>query len=408
MLTKADLLAEMNRDIPAGVDWKAGARAYVASCFEKYGREPIERYSMNKPFNMISEGADPRAAIAESVGYLRNLTNALAFLQLRGGSRILDVGCGGGWVSHSLSKMGYRTFGIDISDDFIGLARKRLAADPWLGLTAEEAESRFAVHDIEAAPLPTQFNNSFDAIWLESCLHHLVDPISALAHLATALNDRGVIVLIEGENRLGPFKEQYLAVMREFATLERPYARSELERALVMAGLPCYEFVGTIDGWFSPRDPVAQNADQLLSTSAGMMNLTVCGKSDRSLARLFPHRCAIDALHFGRGFFENENGYRWCGPVGEITARVRIENLRIGIFSNLLALHRGRQIIKAYGSQAELARAVLTRRRTDREIVIGPLSTGETVTLHASEAIRPSWIGSDDKRLLSFCVRTDD
>src|SRR4029077_12584605 len=48
MLTKTDLLAEMNRDIPAGVDWKAGARAYVANCFEKYGRKPIERYSMNK------------------------------------------------------------------------------------------------------------------------------------------------------------------------------------------------------------------------------------------------------------------------------------------------------------------------------------------------------------------------
>jgi SAM-dependent methyltransferase len=136
---------------------------------------------------MMSEGLTR----AESVGYLRNLSSALAFLQLRGGSRILDVGCGGGWVSHSLSKMGYRTFGIDISNDFIGLARKRLAADPWLGLTAEEAEARFAVHDIQAAPLPAQFNNSFDAIWLESCLHHLFDPISALTHLATALNDWG-------------------------------------------------------------------------------------------------------------------------------------------------------------------------------------------------------------------------
>ena len=408
MLSKADLLAEMNRDIPVGVDWKAGALAYVANCFEKCGREPYERYSMNKPFNMMNEGADPRASIAESVGYLRNFTNALALLQLRGGSRILDVGCGGGWVSHLLSKMGYRTFGIDISDNFIRLARKRLAADPWSGLTAEEAEARFAVHDIEAAPLPAQFNNSFDAIWLESCLHHLVDPISALTHLATALNDEGVILLIEGENRLGPIKEQYLAVMREFATLERPYARSELERALVMAGLPCYEFVGTIDGWFSLRDSVAQNADQLLSTSAEMMNLTICAKSDRGLARLFPHRRAKGTLQFGRGFFENEDGFRWCGPLGEITAKVTIENLRVRIFSNLLAHLRRRQMIRAYGAQGELARAILTRCCAHREIVIGPLSAGEAVTLHASEAMRPSWVGSDDKRLLSFCVRTDD
>jgi hypothetical protein len=51
---------------------------------------------------------------------------------------------------------------------------------------------------------------------------------------------------------------------------------------------------------------------------------------------------------------------------------------------------------------------MLTRRRAHREIVIGQLTAGETVTVHASQALRPSWVGSDDKRLLSFCVRTDD
>ena len=228
MLTKADLLAEMNRDMPACVDWKAGARAYVASCFEKYGREPIERYSMNKPFSLMSEGADPRAIIAESVGYL-------------------------------------------------AISRMRLL----------------------------------------SC-------------------------------------------------------SSEAVRVSSMSG-------------------------------AGWMGFSFAQQNG-----LFPHRRAFGGLQFGRGFFENENGYRWCGPVGEITARKSIENLRIRIFSNLLAHHRGQQVIKAYGSQGELARAVLTRLRKDREMVIGPLNTGEAVTLHASEAMRPSWVGSDDKRLLSFCLRTDD
>jgi SAM-dependent methyltransferase len=406
MLTKADLLAEINRNLPVGVDWKTGARAYIANCFNKVGREPTERHAMDKPFNAMGEGVDPRAPLAESVGYLCNLANALGFLQLKGGSRILDVGCGGGWVSHSLSKMGYRTFGIDISDDFIELARKRLAADPWLRLTLEEANDRFAVHDIEAVPLPAQFDNYFDAIWLESCLHHLFDPISALTHLATALNDEGVIVLIEGENRIGPIKEQYLAVMREFATLERPYARSELERALVMAGLPCVEFLGAVNGWFSP---FAQNAEQVVLRSAEAMNLAICAKNEHALKRLFAHRSATVALQFGKGFFENERGYRWCGPVGEIIARVTIENLRLQVFSNLLAHHRRSQVIKAYSSQGELARVVLNRFRKDREIVIGPLRPGETITLHASEAIRPSWFGSvDDNRLLSFCVRTND
>jgi hypothetical protein len=113
--------------------------------------------------------------------------------------------------------------------------------------------------------------------------------------------------------------------MREFAVLERPYARSELERALVIAGLPCYEFVGTIDGWFCPRDSVAQNADQLLSSSAGMMNLTVCAKSGRALARLFPHRRAIGAQQFGRDFFENENTS--CPSASELMTENKTINL---------------------------------------------------------------------------------
>jgi hypothetical protein len=34
MLTKADLLAEINQDVPAGVERNAGAWAYLANCFE--------------------------------------------------------------------------------------------------------------------------------------------------------------------------------------------------------------------------------------------------------------------------------------------------------------------------------------------------------------------------------------
>lgn len=131
MSDRAKLLAQINKDIPSNIDYKAGAKKYIASCFEQMGRKNIEYYSINKPLGLVG-AEDPVPAITENVHYLNNFTNVLAILKPRNGSRILDVACGGGWVSHYLSKMGYWTYGIDISDDFIELAKYRLLSDPSL------------------------------------------------------------------------------------------------------------------------------------------------------------------------------------------------------------------------------------------------------------------------------------
>src|SRR5260370_33674039 len=134
MLSKPDLLAVINKEVPENIDWKAGAERYVANCFAKMGQGNYANFSMNKPFGIVG-GDDPPPAITECVQYMNNFTNAVAMLKPRNGARILDVACGGGWVSHFLSQMGYWTFGIDISSDFIGLASDRLAADATLRLS---------------------------------------------------------------------------------------------------------------------------------------------------------------------------------------------------------------------------------------------------------------------------------
>ncbi len=56
-MTVADtLLVDINRDLPSGVDWKAGARRYLADLFVKHDRASIELYSFIKPFVRLEGG----------------------------------------------------------------------------------------------------------------------------------------------------------------------------------------------------------------------------------------------------------------------------------------------------------------------------------------------------------------
>jgi SAM-dependent methyltransferase len=415
MLGKDELVALMNRDIPPGVDWKAGAERYVASCFEKMGREEIERYSANKPFRLVGR-EDPAPAIVECVHYLHNFANALHLLKPRLGSRVLDVACGGGWVSHYLSKLGYWTFGIDISVDFIDLARQRLAADSSLKLTESDAVSRFQVLDIETTRLPEHLRGTFDIIWLESCLHHFFDPVKALEHLTEGLSPDGVIVLIEFENRVAGIKDEYMQVMREFDTLERPYSRWELENALDLVGLTEREFVGSINGWYSPNDPLTAHLGQATIEAAGQMNLAICSRSARKLDAIFPHRqqhtemtSRRDApMKFGDGFYENENGFRWCGPTGKITMLRDVAEIALDVVGMPLTGDGETQTVVVYGPGGELSRVILTMERPSQTIRLTGLRSGDVVSLHSADAFRPSWRGTGDTRLLSFYIRTDD
>jgi SAM-dependent methyltransferase len=289
---KEELLGEINKDIPKGIDWKTGAQTYVKQFFKSVGegRAGLEAYFYTKPMCVLS--SDPQHAapeLAECVQYLSNFINAIKLLKLPGGSMILDVATGPGWMSHYLRKFGYKTFGFDISADFVDYARKRLRRDPDLAhLSDDEINNSFAVHDIERDPLPEQHAGQYDAIILESCLHHFFDPVSALTHLAAALKPTGIVMIIEGENRSGEIKSEYMDVMRQYDTLERPYFRDHLHKALLLAGFPALETLGEVNGFYSLNDPIFANQSAILAQTANAKNLTVCAKSNEALNQLFP------------------------------------------------------------------------------------------------------------------------
>lgn len=288
-MNKEELLFRINADLPRNVDWKAGAENYVAEVFRRAGREATDRFSLTKPLAEIGLAAFP-AAFFEAMHYLRNFVDLIGLLQLPPRSRIMDVACGGGWLSHYCARLGYHTFGFDISSDFVELAKRRFREDPYLNISDAELDRIFVVHDIERLALPDDLDGTFEAVVLESCLHHFYNPIDALSHLTPTLKPNGVVVLIEGENRNGAIRDEWMQVMRDYKTLERPYPRELLVKAMEMAGLPEVEFVAPINGWISPNDPRAYNLSAAHQAASDAMNLGIAAKNKDALRRIFPFR----------------------------------------------------------------------------------------------------------------------
>jgi methionine biosynthesis protein MetW len=122
--------------------------------------------------------------------------------------RILDVGCGEGFLAKLLEKKGNNVVGIDISERVIELARKD-------GVNAIKC-------NVEDGELP--FHDRFDVIILSEVLEHLISPVGVIQKLKKHLNQNGYFLLTFPniafyEYRLqllfGRFPRQYVYDSRE-------------------------------------------------------------------------------------------------------------------------------------------------------------------------------------------------
>jgi glycosyltransferase involved in cell wall biosynthesis/SAM-dependent methyltransferase len=229
-----------------GVDYKQAAVEYprriTPERLHHLRTKPFYNLA-NKPERYAGEGID-----ADTFRHFCDFANVARALALPADRRILDAGCGSGWLSEYFARLGYDVTGIDISPDLIEVARERVERVPYGADQETPLRCRFFVHDVEGAPLGEQF----DAVVCYDSLHHFEDERAVLKNLAAMTKYGGSLFILEGDRpeEGSENEEELLEVMRSFGTLESPFSRDYLRALLDACGFAVVGDYVSVNGLF--------------------------------------------------------------------------------------------------------------------------------------------------------------
>jgi 2-polyprenyl-6-hydroxyphenyl methylase/3-demethylubiquinone-9 3-methyltransferase len=174
------------------------------------------------------------------------------------GTRIVDVGCGGGILTEGLAKHGADALGIDLSADLIDIADLH-------GL-----ESGVAAHyqKISAEDLAEQQPESFDHVTCMEMLEHVPDPGSIILACSQMVKPGGMVFFSTLNRKpkaylLAIFAAEYVLQMlpkhtHDFKTFIKP---SELCQSARAAGLELQGMVGIEYNPFSKHFRLGKDID---------------------------------------------------------------------------------------------------------------------------------------------------
>lgn len=96
-----------------------------------------------------------------------------------GAKKVLDIGCGGGFLSNALGKSGHEVYGIDMSEESLKVAKKHD--------TTNTVKYQYA--NAYSLPFPDQ---SFDVVCAMDFLEHVEDPQKVIAEASRVLKPGGI------------------------------------------------------------------------------------------------------------------------------------------------------------------------------------------------------------------------
>ena len=114
----------------------------------------------------------------------------LRMLRENGGNnlKILDVGCGAGYVSLELARSGHYVVGIDISNSCIKIAEETFKSNPF--------KEGFGSLEYHVMPF-WEVRGNYDAILFSGVLHHFYDPDKTINRALNLLSPGGLILCHE-------------------------------------------------------------------------------------------------------------------------------------------------------------------------------------------------------------------
>jgi SAM-dependent methyltransferase len=361
-----------------GVDYKRAAVEYPqkldAERHHYLFTKPFYNLA-NKPPKHLGDGMD-----AETHRHFCDFANLTAALGLPAGRRLLDVGCGSGWLSEYFARLGYEVTGIDISPELIEIARQRAALVPYDVDHETPMLCRFIVHDAEAGPLPEKF----DAVVCYDSLHHFEDERAVMRNVAEMVDYGGLLFILEGDKpeEGSTTEEELVGVMREYETLESPFDPAYLRALVVEHGFRVVGDYVSVNGFFDRETVegdrvrfVAHEVNYLLCKKVvrgarSAEGFPVSSAPRRLAARLTPEAPLPDAVAPGEELtlpltVENTGDTLWLtGPAqrrGAVMLGVRLLDER----GRVVAERHGEPPIPRPLAPGEHAQVALTFRAPD-------------------------------------------
>ncbi|HWN93451.1 MAG TPA: class I SAM-dependent methyltransferase [Methylomirabilota bacterium] len=191
--------------------------------------------------------------------HLGDFIHLFAVLEQHGikpGQRLLELGCGSGWMAELLALAGYSVVGTTISHHDIPLANKRIEV---LKHKEVSAELKFLACPMESVDTLPELRGAFDAVFVYEALHHAFDWRKTLRAAIATLKPGGCLLLVNEPNRLHTFISYRVAKLSR--THEIGFSKNALVRELKTAGFCDVKVLRPgIDNWVGPIWMTARKA----------------------------------------------------------------------------------------------------------------------------------------------------
>ena len=133
--------------------------------------------------------------------------------------RILEVGCGPGYLSLELARSGFNVVGVDISEKCVEIATQYAEEDPWKN---ERGSLEYFSGDFHSTPKLKK--SSFDVVVFLGALHHFPDQAATLGRAKELLRADGLVIAHEPvRDRVTPGNAAFVHMLRSLLSINNNF-----------------------------------------------------------------------------------------------------------------------------------------------------------------------------------------